>query len=43
MLLQEYVIENLNDGEEAPPLDRAHIRELQMLGLYHDKDDFTES
>lgn len=37
------MIENLNDGEEAPPLGRAHIRELQMLGLYHDKDDLPES
>lgn len=40
---QEYVIENLIDGEEAPPLDRAHLRELQMLGLYHDKDEIPDS
>lgn len=42
-LTKEYVIENLIDGEEAPPLDRAHLRELQMLGLYHDKDEFPDS
>ncbi|KAG0559511.1 hypothetical protein M758_10G107100 [Ceratodon purpureus] len=42
-LTKEYVVENLNEGEEAPPLDRAHVSELQMLGLYHDKDDLPES
>lgn len=42
-LTKEYVVENLNDDEEAPPLDMAHIRELHTLGLYYDKDDWPAS
>lgn len=38
-LTKEYVVQNLNDGEVAPPLDKAHITELQMLGLFQSKHD----
>lgn len=33
------MVQNLNDGEVAPPLDKAHITELQMLGLFQSKHD----
>jgi hypothetical protein len=32
--VQEYVVVSLGDNEEAPSLDRGHINELRMLGLY---------
>ncbi|EFJ27430.1 hypothetical protein SELMODRAFT_84712 [Selaginella moellendorffii] len=34
-LSQEYVVQTINDGEEAPPsLDPVHVNELKRLGLY---------
>ncbi|KAH8969564.1 hypothetical protein BDL97_02G040400 [Sphagnum fallax] len=33
-LTREYVVVSLGDNEEAPSLDRGHINELRMLGLY---------
>ncbi|KAJ7521696.1 hypothetical protein O6H91_19G064200 [Diphasiastrum complanatum] len=33
-LTQEYIVENLKEGEDPPPLDSGHISELRRLGLY---------